>query len=80
MTYGLARMADYSRRYEAKFRQFCLTPRETEIAVYWLLDYDYKQIGNVLGISSNTVRTYIQRIYLKTDANSKVTLLQALSN
>ncbi|WP_438448152.1 LuxR C-terminal-related transcriptional regulator [Gorillibacterium sp. sgz5001074] len=60
---------------EERLRTFPLTAREKEVAMYWLLDYDYKQIGKVVGISENTVRVYIARINGKMRVNSKASLI-----
>lgn len=60
---------------EERLRSFPLTVREKEVAMYWLLDYDYKQIGKVVGISENTVRVYITRINSKLRVNSKASLI-----
>lgn len=60
---------------EERLKAFKLTFREKEIATYWLLDYDYKQIGKVLGISENTVRVYVTKINSKLKVNSKASLI-----
>lgn len=60
---------------EERLHQFNLTAREREIALYWLLDYDCKQIGRVLGISENTVRVYISKINCKMKVNSKASFI-----
>ncbi|WP_164821741.1 helix-turn-helix domain-containing protein [Paenibacillus koleovorans] len=60
---------------EERLKSFKLTFREKEIAMYWLLDYDYKQIGKVLGISENTVRVYVTKINSKLKVNSKASLI-----
>ncbi|MDF2814374.1 MAG: LuxR family transcriptional regulator [Paenibacillus sp.] len=60
---------------EERLKSFKLTPREKEIAMYWLLDYDYKQIGKVLTISENTVRVYVTKINSKLKVNSKASLI-----
>ncbi|MFK7696057.1 LuxR C-terminal-related transcriptional regulator [Paenibacillus sp. HJGM_3] len=60
---------------EERLKTFKLTIREKEIAMYWLLDYDYKQIGKVLGISENTVRVYVTKINSKLKVNSKASLI-----
>jgi transcriptional regulator of acetoin/glycerol metabolism len=60
---------------EERLKAFKLTLREKEIAMYWLLDYDYKQIGKVLGISENTVRVYVTKINSKMKVNSKASLI-----
>jgi RNA polymerase sigma factor (sigma-70 family) len=60
---------------EERLKLFKLTDREKEIAMYWLLDYDYRQIGKVLGISENTVRVYVTKINSKLKVNSKASLI-----
>ncbi|WNR42386.1 LuxR C-terminal-related transcriptional regulator [Paenibacillus roseipurpureus] len=60
---------------EERLKAFKLTLREKEVATYWLLDYDYKQIGKVLGISENTVRVYVTKINRKLKVNSKASLI-----
>jgi len=60
---------------EERLKLFKLTDREKEISMYWLLDYDYRQIGKVLGISENTVRVYVTKINTKLKVNSKASLI-----
>lgn len=60
---------------EERLRHLPLTPREKEVAMYWILDYDYKQISKVVGISENTVRVYVTRINNKLRVNSKASLI-----
>lgn len=60
---------------EERLKGFKLTHREKEVATYWMLDYDYKQIGKVLGISENTVRVYVTKINRKLKVNSKASLI-----
>jgi transcriptional regulator of acetoin/glycerol metabolism len=60
---------------EERLKNLPLTPREKEVAMYWLLDYDYKQISKVVGISENTVRVYVTRINNKLRVNSKASLI-----
>lgn len=55
--------------------QYEFSPREREIAFYWLLDYDTKRIGQMLGISENTVRVYISKIHAKLNVNSKASFI-----
>jgi DNA-binding NarL/FixJ family response regulator len=47
-----------------------------EIEIIHLLDlgYEYKEIGDKLNISINTVREYIRRLYLKCGVNNKMEL------
>jgi DNA-binding CsgD family transcriptional regulator len=58
---------------EERLKLFKLTFREREIATYW--DYDYRQIGKVLGISENTVRVFVTKINNKLQVNSKASLI-----
>lgn len=60
---------------EERLKAFKLTLREKEVAMYWILDYDYKQIGKVLGISENTVRVYVSKINRRFKVNSKASLI-----
>lgn len=60
---------------EERLSHLPLTPREKEVAMYWLLDYDYKQISKVVGISENTIRVYVTRINNKLRVNSKASLI-----
>lgn len=47
-----------------------LSKREAEILGYVAKGYSYKMIGDALGISTETVRTHIKRIYRKLQVNS----------
>ena len=47
-----------------------LSKREAEILSYVAKGYSYKMIGDVLSISTETVRTHIKRIYRKLQVNS----------
>ena len=47
-----------------------LSKREAEILSYVAKGYSYKMIGDVLSISTETVRTHIKRIYRKLKVNS----------
>lgn len=60
---------------EERLYHFDLTERERQVAAYWMLDYDYKQISRVLGISENTVRVVINRINGKLKVNSKASMI-----
>jgi len=52
-----------------------LTEREREVASYWILDYDYKQISKAIGISEHTVRSIIYKINSKLKVNSKASMI-----
>jgi transcriptional regulator of acetoin/glycerol metabolism len=58
-----------------KLLDYELSTREREIALLWIRDYDYKQIGKRLSISENTVRAYISRINSKMKVKSKASLI-----
>jgi DNA-binding CsgD family transcriptional regulator len=58
-----------------KLLDYELSTRERDIALLWIRDYDYKQIGKRLGISENTVRVYISRINSKMKVKSKASLI-----
>ena len=60
---------------EDRLFQFELTSRERQVAAFWMLDYDYKQISKVIGISENTVRVLINKINGKLKVNSKASLI-----
>lgn len=61
-----------------RLKQFDLTPRELEVAKYWILDYDYMQIGHLIGISRHTVRVLVSRINDKLNVNSKASMILKL--
>ena len=48
-----------------------LTRREHEILELLSKGYFYKEIGNTLGISMNTVRTHLKHIYEKLHVQSR---------
>ena len=56
-----------------------LTPREKEIAERLGRGHLYKQIADDLGISFDTVRTHVQRIYKKLHIRSKAQVAQHLN-
>lgn len=64
--------------FERVTEQYRLTQREKEILSYWMRDYDYKNIAEMLGISRHTVKVHISRINLKMQVNSKASLILKL--
>lgn len=50
---------------------FQLTPREKAVASHLGDDIEPAQIGEVLGITANTVRVYIRNIYQKMGVRSR---------
>lgn len=55
-----------------------LTVREREVVNLMRKGYSNKEIGNELSISSSTVKTHIQRMYAKCDANNRIQLINNL--
>jgi len=51
--------------------EYQLTPREKEILESLVEGNSYKMIGSTLGISTETVKTHIKRIYEKLQVNSQ---------
>ena len=48
-----------------------LSPREQDVTALTCLKYTNKQIAARLGLSIETIRTYLDRIYNKLDVNTK---------
>jgi DNA-binding NarL/FixJ family response regulator len=63
-----------------KVKMAKLTPRESDVAREILNGLSYKMVGDKLGISIDTVRMNIKRIYRKLNINSKGELFQIMSN
>ncbi|MEK3884388.1 LuxR C-terminal-related transcriptional regulator [Paenibacillus sp. PL2-23] len=55
--------------------EYNLTNRERQITKYWILDYDYKRISEILSISENTVRVFISKINQKINVKSKASMV-----
>lgn len=47
-----------------------LSPREKQVLALLSTNKKYQEIADYLGISRDTVRTHIKRLYLKLDAHS----------
>jgi DNA-binding CsgD family transcriptional regulator len=81
---GLSDEADFSAEHkktllEVKLatlgKMFMLTERETEILSLFALGYTQKKVANEVHLSTDTVHTYIKRIYKKTDFHSRNDIL-----
>ena len=48
-----------------------LTPREREVVTLLAEGYSYAQIAGQLGISENTLKTHIKRIYSKLKVHNR---------
>lgn len=51
---------------------FGLTRKETDVMTLMCYGYSQPQVADALGISANTVRETLQRIYRKTQCNALV--------
>jgi DNA-binding CsgD family transcriptional regulator len=56
-------------------KMFTLTEREVEILSLFALGYTQRKVANELCLSTDTVHTYIKRIYKKTDFHSRNDIL-----
>jgi DNA-binding NarL/FixJ family response regulator len=54
---------------------FALTEREVEILSLFALGYTQKKVATELYLSTDTVHTYVKRIYKKTDFHSRNDIL-----
>lgn len=64
-----------SSRLESILNKYKLTKREIEITLFWIADYDYKEISTSFSISNSTVRKHIQNINSKINVHSKSALI-----
>lgn len=51
--------------------EFALTERELEVLTFIAKGFSYQEGADMLGVSTNTVRTYVKRIYQKLSVNSR---------
>lgn len=56
-----------------------LTNREKEVAYEWLENKNVPEIADVYGMSQSTVRTFIKKVYAKTNVHHKGALLKKFS-
>ncbi|WP_369417978.1 helix-turn-helix transcriptional regulator [Cohnella mopanensis] len=61
--------------FQKQIQEFGLSPREQEVALHWMMDFNYKEISLLMQISELTTRTYIKNIHLKLGVNSKASLI-----
>lgn len=60
---------------ERSLGHYNLSNREKEVAKYWLMDLDYRQIADIVGISEHTVRVYVGKINSKLGVKSKASFI-----
>lgn len=60
---------------ERNLRHYNLSKREKEIAKYWVMDLDYREVASIIGISEHTVRVYVAKINSKIGVKSKASLI-----
>ena len=60
--------------------RFGFSPREVEIVALLMKRTPYRQIGEQLFVSDNTVKTHVRNIYKKADVSSREELLEKLSD
>ena len=56
-------------------REFGLTRRQGEVMALLIQGKTYKAIGGVLGVSENTVRSHVKKLYDKAGVTSRMELL-----
>ena len=49
-----------------------LSPRESQVLDYITKGFSYEEIGNLMGVSRNTVLSFVRRIYAKLKVRSQV--------
>ncbi len=65
---------------EQKIDKYPISPKEKKIVVLLLGGYEYKEISYKLGISINTLKPYINKIYRKLKIHSKVDLFNLIQD
>jgi len=71
----VARHGPFARN-EAAVRSLGLTPRECEILEMLASDRSNKEIARSLGISPNTVKTHIARVYEKLEVQKRIPAIE----
>ncbi len=59
---------------------YVLSPRELQVCILFFNSLALEEIGEHLGITYQSVRTYVKQIYAKTGCNSQVELFKLLSS
>ena len=59
-------------------REYKLTKRQAEVMTLLMQGKTYKAVGGVLGVSENTVRSHVKKIYAKVRVTSRMELLHLL--
>ncbi len=71
--------ADAARgRLQMIFREKGLSPREQDLVRHLFSDLSNKEIGQAMGLSSNTVKGYLKSLALKLGKHSRIGILAAL--
>jgi len=63
---------------QAIFREKKLSPREQDLVRYLFSDLTNKEIGQAMGLSSNTVKGYLKSLALKMGRSSRIGILASL--
>jgi DNA-binding CsgD family transcriptional regulator len=61
---------------EYKSTEYNISGKEKEVLMLLLNGLEYKEIGEKLNISINTIRSHIKSIYLKCNVDSKYSLMK----
>jgi DNA-binding CsgD family transcriptional regulator len=64
------------RRNDAAIRSLGLTPRECEILALLASGQSNKELARTLGVSPNTIKTHIARVYEKLDVERRVQAIE----
>ena len=66
---------NFSLTFESKCMEYKISEREKDILLLFFKGMQYKDIGEKLFISENTVRTHVYRIYKKCKVGNKLELM-----
>jgi DNA-binding CsgD family transcriptional regulator len=68
-------LADFHRN-DAAIRSLGLTPRECEILALLASGQSNKELARTLGISPNTIKTHVARVYEKLDVERRIEAIE----